>query len=173
MKQIYTDGACSGNPGFGGWAAIIVEDNKVIDVRSGYFNNTTNNRMELTAIIWALAEYGVGNAWLKEDITIYSDSAYCVNMYNDWIDNWEKNNWTRSGNKPIENLDLVKKLYTWKCYSCDIDTRKGHTNDKIKLIPTIKVEKISGHSGIKYNELADKLATRQITAEEVLKQYGR
>lgn len=149
MKQIYTDGACSGNPGPGGWAAIVVEDDKIVDTLCGYSDQTTNNRMELIAIIQALDLY-----WY-EPITIYSDSTYCVNMYNNWIDTWKDNGWVRSRGKPIENLDLVQKMYWAK-----------------RLAHMTQIAKVAGHSGIKYNELADKLATRQITKEEVLKQYG-
>lgn len=169
MLEIYTDGACSGNPGPGGWAAIVVENDKVINAMSGRFDNTTNNRMELTAIIWALTEYGMGEPYA--DAVIFSDSAYCVNMYNDWIDGWGKNGWVRSKGKPIENLDLVKQMHALKWMSGTLDTSEGYTNDKIKLIESgITVKKVAGHSGIKYNELADQLATAKITVEEVLKQ---
>ena len=153
MKEIYVDGSCRGNPGPGGWAAIVVEDNKVIDAHCGYFNDTTNNRMELTAIIWSIWEYH----HYEQSIIIYSDSAYCVNMYNNWIDTWEKNGWTRSNNQPIENFDLVKQLYL---------TKKFFHNEII-------IMKITGHSGVKYNELADKLAKHEITPREIISKYGR
>ena len=149
MKQIYTDGSCLGNPGPGGWAVIAVEDGKVIDAICGYCDKTTNNRMELVAIIEALWKY-----W-DDPIFIYSDSAYCVNMYNNWIDAWKENGWVRSGGKKIEHLDLVQRMYWAK-----------------RLANATQVLKVTGHSGIMYNELADKLATRQITKEEVLRRYG-
>ena len=149
MKEIWVDGSCLGNPGPGGWAVIVVEDGKVVNALCGYSDSTTNNRMELVAIIQALNEYQ------NDPIIIFSDSAYCVNMYNSWMDTWKENGWVRSGGKKIENLDLVQRMYWAKWLS-----------------NCTQVTKVAGHSGIIYNELADKLATKQITVEEVLKQYG-
>ena len=149
MKQVYTDGSCLGNPGPGGWAVIVVENDKVVNALCGYCDDTTNNRMELVAIIQALNEYQ------DDPIIIYSDSAYCVNMYNNWMDTWKENGWVRSGGKKIENLDLVERMYWAKWLS-----------------NCTQVTKVAGHSGNMYNELADKLATKQITKEEVLEKYG-
>ena len=142
MIKIYTDGACSGNPGPGGYGLVILKDDNIIQWRhSAFCDNTTNNREEMKAIIEAfrLADLGFPN----EDVFIYSDSAYCVNMINDWIWNWSKNGWKNSKKKEVENIDLVKEIYNYinkEFYHC-------------------QVVKISGHSGKVGNEIADALAT--------------
>jgi len=103
--QLYTDGACSGNPGPGGWAAILTFKGKEKEL-SGSMPNTTNNRMELFAVI-----SGIGA--LKEPCTVdvYSDSAYVVNAFNKkWIDKWQQNGWLTADKKPVENTDLWKLL---------------------------------------------------------------
>jgi ribonuclease HI len=103
--EIYTDGACSGNPGPGGWAAILSYNGKEKEL-SGNMPNTTNNRMELFAVI-----SGIGA--LKEpcNVDIYSDSAYVVNAFNkNWINNWQTNGWLTKDKKPVENSDLWKLL---------------------------------------------------------------
>jgi len=103
--QLYTDGACSGNPGPGGWAAILEFMGKEKEL-SGSMPNTTNNRMELFAVI-----SGIGA--LKEPckVDVYSDSAYVVNAFKQkWIDNWQTNGWLTSEKKPVENSDLWKLL---------------------------------------------------------------
>lgn len=142
MIKIYTDGACSGNPGPGGYGLVILKDDNIIKWRqSGFCPNTTNNREEIKAILEAfrLADTYFPN----EDIFIYSDSAYCVNMINDWIWTWANNGWKNSKKKEVENIDLVKEIYNYinkEFYHC-------------------QVMKISGHSGEAGNELADALAT--------------
>lgn len=112
MINIYTDGACSNNPGRGGWAyAMYKEDNKeafILD--SGAEELTTNNRMELQAVVEALKRFGKlqGN---KEPVTILSDSAYVVNCFkDDWISNWVKNDWMTSTKRPVINKDLWLEL---------------------------------------------------------------
>ena len=142
MIEMYTDGACSGNPGPGGYGLVILKDNNIIKYKKFEFcDNTTNNREEMKAIIEAfkLADF----CFPDEDIFIYSDSAYCVNMIKDWIWNWSKNGWKNSKKKEVENIDLVKKIYNYinkEFYHC-------------------QVVKISGHSGKIGNEIADALAT--------------
>ena len=142
MIEIYVDGACSGNPGPGGYGLVILKDDNIIQWRhSAFCDNTTNNREEMKAIIEAfrLADLGFPN----EDVFIYSDSAYCVNMINDWIWNWSKNGWKNSKKKEVENIDLVKEIYSYinkEFYHC-------------------QVVKISGHNGEVGNEIADALAT--------------
>lgn len=142
MIEIYTDGACRGNPGPGGYGMIVLDGNvikhKACEKSEG---DTTNNREEMKAIIeafkWADAHFP------NENIFIYSDSAYCVNMINDWIWNWVKNDWKNSKKKEVENIDLVKEIYNYinkEFYHC-------------------QVVKISGHSGEVGNEIADALAT--------------
>lgn len=137
MKQvdIYTDGACSGNPGKGGWAAILIYNGVEKEISGGY-PDATNNRMELFAIISGLKA-------LKEacSVTIYSDSAYCVDAFlHNWIDGWVKKNW-----KDVKNTDLWKTL--------------------LRLTKKHKVEfvKVKGHSDNEYNNRCDALARKEIT----------
>ena len=103
--------------------------------------DTTNNREELKALLYALDL--TQTKYKNEKCVIKSDSAYCVNMFNEWIYNWHKNNWTRPKNQPIENLDLVKQIWEY----CKLEW------------PNFTVEKVPGHSGLLGNTLADALAT--------------
>ena len=103
MQQItiYTDGACSGNPGAGGWGAILIYKDYLKEI-SGAEKETTNNRMELLAVIKALSLLKK-----EQDVVLYSDSAYVVNAFNQkWIDSWTSNGWKTSGRKPVPNKDL-------------------------------------------------------------------
>ena len=141
MKEvtIYTDGACSGNPGPGGWGAIL-EFKGIEKELSGYEAVTTNNRMELTAALKALT-------LLKEpcQVTLYSDSAYLVNGFlQKWVVNWEKNGWRNSKKEPVLNADLWRGL---------IAEAKRHR---------IKWVKVKGHSDNVNNNRCDKLATDAI-----------
>lgn len=141
MKEvtIYTDGACSGNPGPGGWGAIL-EFKGIEKELSGYEAVTTNNRMELTAALEALT-------LLKEPckVTLYSDSAYLVNGFlQKWVVNWEKNGWKNSKKEPVLNDDLWRGL---------IAEAKRHQ---------IKWVKVKGHSDNVNNNRCDKLATDAI-----------
>jgi ribonuclease HI len=102
---IYTDGACSGNPGPGGWAAILTYGEIEIEI-SGYEGHTTNNRMELTGPIEALKRLKV-----RCQVAVYSDSSYLINAFTKgWLTSWQKNNWLKSDKKPVENKDLWLKL---------------------------------------------------------------
>ena len=98
---IYTDGACSGNPGPGGWGAVIFDQNKKQKNISGNEKNTTNNRMELMAPIMALKKIKS-----KSEVTILTDSTYVKNGITEWIKKWEKNNWKNANKKPVKNKDL-------------------------------------------------------------------
>jgi len=145
-KIFYTDGACSGNPGPGGFGIVEIEnkDSKdyIVNYSSQTCENTTNNREELKAIL-TVAEFIAGYADLiLEEVIIYSDSAYAVNLINTWMYTWAKNGWVTSKKKPVENLDLVKRLYD------------------LFNIPffNVSVKRVPGHRGILGNELADKLA---------------
>ena len=143
MKQyvvIYTDGACAGNPGPGGWAAIIKYDGSKEELHGGE-KYTTNNRMEMTAVIEALK-------LLKFpcDVKLYSDSAYVVNAFNNgWIYNWKRNNWKTADKKPVKNQELWEELYS--------------------LFKIHKVEfiKVKGHSDNEFNNRCDELARNAIT----------
>ena len=139
MIEIYTDGACSGNPGIGGWGVIIVKENKEIVSLSGGKDNTTNNRMELTAAIHGL-KYFNQNTNLK----IFTDSQYVKNGIELWISKWKKNGWKTASKKPVKNKDLWLELDT------EITKHK------------ILWKWVKGHAGNKYNEKADVLARKYI-----------
>ena len=141
MKQvtIYTDGACSGNPGPGGWGAILIYKDTKLEL-SGYDHATTNNRMELTAPIQALQK-------LKEpcEVRVYSDSAYLVNAFKQhWLENWVRRNWVKSDKKPVENQDLWKEIL------------------KLTQIHRIEWIKVKGHADNPLNNRCDELATGEI-----------
>ena len=141
----YVDGACSGNPGPGGCAAIFVDsDNNHMLTLTEHSDMTTNNRMELTGTLLALRKIEIRHDFLQATYTIYSDSAYCVNICNTWMYGWEKAGWRRPKNKPVENLDLVQEIYS--------------LITKLKGIVTI--EKVAGHQGVYWNEQADKMAVK-------------
>ena len=132
--KIYTDGACSGNPGKGGWAAIILDGKNQSSI-SGSENKTTNNRMELMAPIMALKKIKI-----KSEITIYTDSRYVKDGITEWIKKWKLNNWKSSNKKPVKNKDLWIKL--------DSSCQKHKITWKW----------VKAHAGNKYNNLADELA---------------
>ena len=133
--KIYTDGACSGNPGKGGWAAIILDSDLNKSSISGSENKTTNNRMELTAAIMALKKIKK-----KSEVTIYTDSKYVKEGITDWIKKWKLNNWKNSNKKPVKNKDLWIKL------------------DNICLRHKVSWKWVKAHAGNKYNDLVDELA---------------
>ena len=136
---IYTDGACSGNPGPGGWGAVIFDnDNKQRNI-SGSEENTTNNRMELLAAIMALEEVSTNS-----EITIYTDSTYVKNGITEWVLKWKENGWKNSNKEPVKNKDLWEKL--------DTLCKQNIVNWKW----------VKGHASNKYNNLADELATKAI-----------
>lgn len=136
VTGIFTDGSCIGNPGPGGWGSVYVQDDKVIDQKFGHSGDTTNNQMELTALL-------AGIELNKENskIAIYTDSQLLVNTFNKWASNWEAMGWQRKTG-PIKNLELIKKIYVLFQARNDID---------ILWIPA--------HSGYKWNEYADSLST--------------
>jgi ribonuclease HI len=109
MKYIYTDGACSGNPGPGGWGYVVLDENdKIIHFFRGERVQTTNNEMELIAI---LAAYRYIQENPNESYIVYTDSAYCCNLINTWMHNWKNNGWMRPKNQPVKNLDIIKRIY--------------------------------------------------------------
>lgn len=132
---IYTDGSCLNNPGRGGWAGILIYNGKEKCI-SGAENNTTNNRMEITAVIKSLEI-------LKEscEVEVYSDSSYVINTFmQNWIENWQKNNWKNANNKDVLNKDLWEQLYTLV------------NKHKVTFI------KVKGHSDNVYNNRCDVMA---------------
>lgn len=135
MVNIYTDGSCYNKRGDGGYAIVYVLNDKIIKTyKSKPFEFTTSTRMEMAAIIKSMSMVKKGNEY-----TLYTDSEYCVNCLNKWIKSWIKNN----SIKQKKNFDLLKRM--WSFY-------------KDKHGKKISVKHIKGHSGNKYNELADKLA---------------
>ncbi len=137
--EIYTDGACSGNPGAGGWGALL-RWKDVEKELSGAEKDTTNNRMEMTAVIEALQA-------LKRpcNITLYTDSKYVMNGINEWLPNWKKNNWRTSNKKSqVKNVDLWQKL------------------DELIVIHEIRWVWVKGHNGNEDNERVDTLARNAI-----------
>lgn len=135
--QIYCDGACSKNPGPGGWAAVIIRDSEVISKISGYEQNTTNNRMELIAAIEGITE-GVK---ISSEMLVITDSTYVKDGITKWIFAWKKSNWK---NGSVKNIDLWQKL------------------SSLTMKYKVKWEWVRGHSGNKYNEMVDSLAREQI-----------
>lgn len=141
MKEvtIYTDGACSGNPGLGGWGAVLMYNGHIKEI-SGYCKDTTNNRMELFAVIQALRQLNQACS-----LKIYSDSAYVCNAFLEgWIWGWQKNNWKTASKQSVKNDDLWKSLL--------IELAK-HSYEFIK---------VKGHADNEYNNRCDKLATSAI-----------
>ncbi|MBQ7740603.1 MAG: ribonuclease HI [Eubacterium sp.] len=133
--EIYTDGACSGNPGKGGWGAVLVYNSKEKEL-SGGESETTNNRMELTAVIEALSA-------LKEpcEVTLTTDSKYVCDAINQgWLSSWVLKSWKKADNKPVLNVDLWEKLLPL------LDMHE------------VKFVWVKGHNGHPYNERCDKLA---------------
>lgn len=133
--EIYTDGACSGNPGPGGWAAVVTYGNHVKEISGGELH-TTNQRMEMMAVYQALH-------CLKEacNVTVYSDSAYVINCFTQkWYVNWQKNGWRNSKGEPVQNRDLWEQLL--------IEVARHH----------VTFAKVKGHAGVELNERCDALA---------------
>ncbi len=142
MKYIiYTDGACSGNPGPGGWGAVIFDERQKQNNISGAVKDTTNNRMELMAPIMALKKIKSNS-----DIIIYTDSTYVKNGITEWIKKWEINGWKNANKKAVKNKDLWEKL------------------NKLCKQNKIVWKWVKGHSNNKYNNLADELATQAINS---------
>ncbi len=143
MIEIYTDGACSGNPGPGGWGFVIIDGENTKSF-SGSEDSTTNNRMELTAAIKAIESVDI-----NESIILHTDSTYVQKGITEWIINWKKNNWISSTKKPVANKDLWMKL------------------DEYNLSRDIKWIWVKAHQSCDsndsiYNNMADKLATGAI-----------
>lgn len=134
MIIIYTDGACSGNPGPGGWGALIIDKEEETELCGGE-DNTTNNRMELMAAIEALRATNEVN-----EVILYTDSQYVKNGINTWIHGWKKNGWKTAARKPVKNQDL------WQSLDEEIVGRK------------IDWRWVKGHDGDPGNERADALA---------------
>ena len=146
-----TDGACSGNPGPGGWGGLIIFDDKSELEIGGSEKNTTNNRMELTAAIKTLEKLKTYK--LKENFKLRTDSKYVIDGYTKWITNWKRNGWKTSSGKSVQNLDLWQKI------------------DQLRINGLV-MEYVKGHSGDKQNDRVDRIATnysKGISLESKLK----
>tara|TARA_B100000989_G_scaffold96954_1_gene70562 strand:+ start:64 stop:495 length:432 start_codon:yes stop_codon:yes gene_type:complete len=132
--KIYTDGACKGNPGPGGWGALILKDNEEIKLNGGQ-NDTTNNQMELTAVIKALNFFSESS-----EIEIFTDSKYVMDGITEYIKKWKVNGWKTASKKPVKNSDLWKQL------------------DDLSAQHSISWNWVKGHSGHRENDIADELA---------------
>ena len=160
---IYTDGSCNGNGkahNRGGFGVIVVDnDEKLLFNYNKRCENTTNNREEIKAILYSFLNYGVNiynnDSFNIEVPVVYSDSNYCVQTFNEWMFGWANKGWIKSDKKTPENLDLIQAYYDWY--------QKGYR---------IELKKVKGHAGNKWNEVADKLATGELTTEEVYRIYG-
>ncbi|MFN0147664.1 MAG: ribonuclease H, partial [Dehalococcoidia bacterium] len=139
---VFTDGSCSGNPGPGGWGVVQVRDGEIVAQKHGHDPATTNNRMELTAMIAGLELLEPG-----ADAAIYTDSLLVVNTVTKWAANWEKLGWKRKEGE-VKNLDLVQRAYA---------LAKEH--------PNVRVQWIKAHDGSRWNEYADALSTAYLRAE--------
>ena len=136
MIVIYTDGGCSGNPGPGGWALVVSENGEIREYRSGGDQSTTNNKMELTAVINAL-EYAKANG--ERDVVILTDSQYVKNGITVWIHSWKKNGWRTSSKAPVKNVEYWVTL------------------DKLNDELNVDWQWVKGHAGIAGNEECDRL----------------
>lgn len=134
---VFTDGGASPNPGPGGWGAVYVVDGEVIAEAFGHDPDTTNNRMELIALI-----EGVKLVPEETQVVVYSDSNLAVRTINEWAAGWERRGWRRKSG-PVENLDLVKRAY-----------------NAFRRRPQLRLEWIKAHAGHRWNEYADGLANR-------------
>jgi len=143
MFEIYTDGACKGNPGKGGWGFVIYNKAEKILEKSGSCEYTTNNKMELIAVIEAIEAF-INMYNNNEKMILYTDSAYVWNGICKWINTWKKNNWMTCNKNPVKNQDLWQKL-------------------DILLDPTrFEFKWVKAHNGNIGNEYADKLANMSI-----------
>lgn len=159
MIVIYTDGSAKNNGNknaVGGYGVVVYQglDSdrlRIVDAYQEQEVGTTNNRMEIKAILWAMKNYGQPNQFFPP--IVYSDSMYCVNSFTNWINSWRSNGWRKSGKKniEIENKDLIMEY--------DSLLRKGYSID---------LQYVKGHNETIGNELADSLATGALTVQEVL-----
>ena len=165
MLEIYTDGSAHPNPGPGGFGVIVLDKDKnfrynnykLVEVYTKQFDKTTNNEQELKALLYVFLNYGVNinNREFTEIPIVYSDSAYAINTFENWMFNWARNGWRKSDKKTPENLELIQAYYDWY--------QKGYRID---------LRKVKGHSDNLYNNYADLLATGKATPEQVKQMIG-
>jgi len=136
---VFTDGGCSGNPGPGGWGAVYVRSNQLVVHRRGEHPDTTNNRMELIALVAGFRMVDPDHA-----VTVWTDSQLCVSTFNDWADGWASRGWRRKAG-PIKNLDLIQPLH-----------------QLIRSRPRARLRWVKAHDGSRWNEYVDLLATAHL-----------
>ena len=136
--KMYTDGACKGNPGIGGWG-VLIQDSKTETELNGFSPSTTNNKMELNAVIMGLKSFNS-----RRLVTVITDSQYVKNGISQWITNWKRNGWRTASKKPVKNQELWKTL------------------DSLVQKHDVHWEWVRGHSGHPGNERADQLANKGI-----------
>ncbi len=146
--EIYTDGSSLGNPGPGGWGTVVVENEKIVFELGGFDKNTTNNRMEIKAVIEALRY--VNKKYGGLEVSIVADSNYVLLGITEWIHNWQRNGWKTAGKKPVLNQELWQEL--WQL--------KEESTSKILW------HKVKGHSGHVFNERADEIATTKASLQK-------
>lgn len=150
--ELYTDGAATMRKvngeyirEAGGWAWAEIKNGKVVEFANGGLKQTTNNEQELMAILYAL-QHVKKNISIGAEVKIYSDSAYCINIFTQWAKSWEKNGWVRGKKRePIENLNLIKEIYYL-------------IQDLQEKFFTVTFIKVKGHSTDKFNQFVDKMA---------------
>lgn len=140
---IYSDGGCSGNPGLGGWGFVIV-DGEAETVRSGGEKMTTNNRMELTAVIEALRLVLAAPSWSVHPVAVFTDSQYVQKGISQWISGWKRNGWRTASKDPVKNKDLWVLL------------------DELASRLQLRWVWVKGHAGVHYNEICDELTQMEI-----------
>lgn len=140
MVEIFTDGSSLGNPGPSGWGLVVVDNDRVIKRQAASKKVSTNNEMELTAILYALRYVAQGSQ--EGQVVIHTDSSYSLRAITEWSVNWEKNGWVNSKKQPVANKEIIKQ-------SMNLYRQLG---SKVRL------QKIKAHAGHKYNEMADRLA---------------
>lgn len=144
---VYTDGGCHGNPGPGGWGAVIIDGNDVREL-SGGDKATTNNRMELTAAISVLETISKEEKWAGKTVRVFIDSQYVKNGITSWIAGWKRNGWRTAAKKPVLNRELWERL------------------DALASSLTVQWVWVKGHAGVKYNEVCDQLCQKEIAKFE-------
>lgn len=163
--ECFCDGSAHPNPGPGGFGVIVLDKDKnfgynnyrVVEVHTKQFDKTTNNEQELKALLYVFLNYGVNinNREFTEIPIVYSDSAYAINTFENWMFSWARNGWRKSDKKTPENLELIQAYYDWY--------QKGYRID---------LRKVRGHQGNFGNEMADLLATGKADIEEVKQMIG-
>ncbi len=144
--EIYTDGGCSGNPGPGGWAYVLITDDGTLITNSGNSLMTTNNKMELSAVIEALKSVSLNPAKTPLNLIVHTDSQYVKNGITTWIHNWIRNGWRTAAKKSVKNKEFWVELQ--------------------QLANNLKIEWkwVKGHAGIEHNELCDALVQKEIAS---------